>query len=83
MKKESKANKTRQLIELADGTTKSIFHQKINATRGDHKQWWMELNRTPNPNSKRQQKLMMSTLEEVVIEDTTIEGEYGTIVLKK
>lgn len=76
----SKANMTRQVINLKDGTTKNIFHIKLDSTRGDHKQWWMELNKTPNPESKTQQKKMMNTLEQVK-EDTIIEGEHGTITL--
>lgn len=50
----NKANKDIQKIKLADGTIKNIFHQKLNSTRGDYKQWWSEMNKTPNPNSKRQ-----------------------------
>lgn len=59
----SKANMIRQVINLEDGGTKVIFHQKDHATRGDHKQWWNEVNKTPNPNSKRQQKLLKEDME--------------------
>ena len=54
---ENKRNKVEQEIKMEDGSIKRIFHRKLNSTRGDHKEWWNAMNKTANPNSKRQKKL--------------------------
>jgi hypothetical protein len=53
----NKRNMRTQLVPLKDGKGLKAIHHTKDVPNGYFKSFWNELNKSPKPNSKRQQKL--------------------------